>query len=80
MLLRQCLGVSFSTGGERLPRTCGSVREDERGPADPSDNLQIGGLVGGNKVTTGTDFVRLVPLSDSCSQVVTIIYCALCDS
>ena len=46
-------GFSCSTVAEGALRTWGSVREGERGPADPADAFKSRARVGGNKVTTG---------------------------
>ena len=33
------------------------VREDERGPADPGNDVRDGARVGGNEVSTGENFL-----------------------
>ena len=52
-------GFSCSTVAEGALRTWGSVREGERGPADPVDAFKSGARVSGNKVPTGEGFLSV---------------------
>ena len=57
MYKRQVPGFSCSTVAEGELPTWVSVREGERGPADPVDAFKSGPLVGGTKLFTGGGFL-----------------------
>ena len=57
LVRRAVPGFSCSTVAEGAQRTWGSVRESERGPADPADAFKSGARLGGDKVPTGEGFL-----------------------
>ena len=57
MARRAVSGFSCSTVAEGALRTWVSVREGERGPADPVDAFKSEPPVGGTKLSTGGGFL-----------------------
>ena len=69
---RDVPALSGSTVAEGALRTWGTVREDEKEPADPVDTFKSWARVGGNKVPTGKGFlpVYLLKTGDEVASLV----------